>query len=250
MRNGSRKRSVRGKFPTAGVFLLLLALLGPTGARSQSEEVPPEVVRALTEYAGPDRPSGAFHERHPRYRIGAGDVLELTFRLSPEFDQSVSVQPDGFISLREAGDVHIQGQTTAEVVKTIREAYADILREPIVSVTLKQFHQPFFVAGGELKRPGKYDLRDATTVVQAVALAGGFTDAAKHSQVYLFRRADGDAVEVKQVNVKQMLSRADLEEDIHLRPGDILWVPQNTLSKIKGFILPRATIGPTVRPGP
>jgi len=185
-------------------------------------------------------PKGAenagFHERHPRYQIHAADVLELSFTFSPEFNQTVTVQPDGYISLRDAGDVYIAGLSTEEAVRAIAKAYSKILRDPVVSVVLKDFEKPYFAAGGELKNPGKYELRGNITVVQRIALAGGFTNSAKHSEVYLFRRGPGDVVEARKLNVKQMLAQADLSEDMYLKPGDVLWVPQNTFSKVKGVI--------------
>ena len=184
-----------------------------------------------------------FKVRYPRYRIQTGDALDLTFTLSPEFNQTVSVQPDGYISLKDAGDVHIEGMTTEEASRAIVKAYAKILRDPVVSLLLKDFEKPFFMVSGELKNPGKYELRGHTTVVQGIAIAGGFTESAKHSDVLLFRRISPDEVEVRKVNVKQMIAQKDLSEDLYLKPGDVLWVPQSTFSKLRNMILPRGIAG-------
>lgn len=201
--------------------------------------------------AATNLPPAGFQQRYPRYVLRAGDVFDLVFEYSPEFNQAITVQPDGFITLREVGDIHVQGLTTEQVTQSIRKAYAKILNEPSIAIIPKLFEQPFIVVGGEVKSPGKFELRGTTTVAQAVALAGGFTDAAKHSHVLLFRRESPDGVvEVKSLNVKHMLNKGDLTEDAQLRPGDMIYVPQNTLSKVKGFIVPRVTVGPTVRPRP
>ncbi len=92
------------------------------------------------------------------------------------------------------------------------------------------------MAGGEVGRPGKYDLRTALTVAEAIAIAGGFTDRSKHSQVVLFRRVTPDIVESHVINLKAMLKSRNLGEDSSLMSGDLIFVPQNTLSKIKRFL--------------
>ena len=190
-----------------------------------------------------------FQQRHPRYLLRAGDVFDVNFEYSPEFNQTVNVQPDGFITLREAGDIYVQGLTLEQLNQAIRKGYQDILHAPSIAIIPKNFEQPYFVVGGEVKTPGKFDLRGPMTVAQAVALAGGFTESAKHSHVLLFHRESPDqAIVVHTLNVKRMLNHEDLKEDAELRPGDMIYVPQNMMSKLKGYVIPKATVGPTVRP--
>ena len=177
-----------------------------------------------------------------RYRLTPSDVLELTFPYVTEFNQTVTVQPDGYVTLRAVGDLRVQGRTLPELVTLLTEAYEPILREPVITVVLKDFEKPYFVAAGELKTPGKFELRGALTVTEAVAVAGGFTTKAKHSQVVIFRRYSSDLVEVKQVDVKKMLASRDLSEDYLLRPGDTVFVPRSTLSRLAPF-LPTAGLG-------
>jgi polysaccharide biosynthesis/export protein len=174
--------------------------------------------------------------RDARYRLCASDVVLLSFPLTPEFDQTVSVQPDGFVSLAGAGDIHLEGLTTREAAEAIRAAYATKLHDPIVSIDLKDFNKPYFIVSGEVGHPGKYDLRGETSATQAIAIAGGFNDFSKHSQVLLFRRVNGDWYEVKPLDLKRILQGHDVNEDPELLPGDMLFVPQNVISKIKKFI--------------
>src|SRR5438093_7217466 len=191
----------------------------------------------------------AFQERFPRYRLRAGDVLELNFPFTPEFSQSVIVQPDGYINLRGVGEIRVQDKTTPEVVEVLRAAYGKILRDPAITVELKDFEKPYFVVGGEVAKPGKYDLRGDMTVVEAVTVAGGVTDKSKTSKVLLFRRVSDDWVEVKEVDMKRMLRERDLSEDLHLHPGDMILVPKSALSKITRFI-PVPTLGLYFNPFP
>lgn len=183
-----------------------------------------------------------FATRHPRYQMGLGDVIDIDFPLVPEFNQSVTVQPDGFISLKSAGDIHVQGLTSPETVEAIRAAYKNILHDPVLAITLKDFEKPYFTALGKVNKPGKYDLRGDTTVTQAIAIAGGLDDMAKHSQVLLFRHMDKDRIEIKTVDVKAMLKGGNMEEDFHLRPGDMIMVPKSTLSKLRPWI-PNQSLG-------
>jgi polysaccharide export outer membrane protein len=177
-----------------------------------------------------------FAERYPRYELRADDLLEITFEFTPEFNQTVTVQPDGFVSLRALKDVHVAGKTLPEVTQTVQQMYAMILQNPSISIVLKDFEKPYVVIGGQVGRPGKYELRGDMTVTEAIAVAGGFNNSAKHSQVVLYRRVSPDRYEAKLINVKKLMKSHDLTEDTHLKPGDTLFVPQNALSKIRQFV--------------
>ena len=175
-------------------------------------------------------------ERHPLYRLHKSDTLNIKFAFEPEFDQVATVQPDGFIALKGLDEMYVERMTIPQLREAIREAYLPILRDPEINVLLTDFDRPYFIAGGEVGRPGKYELRADITVTEAVALAGGFTERSKHSQVVLFRPVTSEIVESHLLNVKSMLKSRNLDEDIHLMPGDMLFVPQNTISKIKRFL--------------
>jgi polysaccharide biosynthesis/export protein len=142
--------------------------------------------------------------------------------------------------------VHVVGLTVPEVRKKLVESYGKILANPVVTVTLKDFNKPYFIATGQVGKPGKYELRANTTVIEAIGIAGGFNESSKHSDVWVFHRLADGSVQSKHVNVKQMLAGADLKEDLSLSPGDTVYVPQNTASKIKGFVQP--SVGATVSP--
>jgi polysaccharide export outer membrane protein len=175
-------------------------------------------------------------DRRPLYRLNRSDVVALSFTLSPEFDQTLTIQPDGYIALKDAGTIFAQGLTLEEFRVAVLRAYTGYLHDPQVAVALKEFEHPYFVAGGELGRPGKYELRADTTIIEAVEIAGGFTHDAKHSQVVLFRRVNDDLVEAHVFNLKKMLKEKSLGELAHLVPGDVIFVPQNSISKIEPFL--------------
>lgn len=175
-------------------------------------------------------------ERRPLYRLRSSDVVEVTFTVAPEFNQTLTVQPDGYVMLKDAGAVEAQGLTVPEFREAVKKAYTGYLHDPEAAVVLKDFERPYFVVGGQVGKPGKYELRSDTTVTEAVAIAGGLTPDAKHSQVVLFRRINEDLMETRVLNLKKMLKESSLREDAHLRAGDMVFVPQNTISKIARFV--------------
>lgn len=191
----------------------------------------------------------ALHQRNPRYTLRSGDSFDLSFQFSPEFNQTLIVQPDGFVSLREVGDIHVSGLTLPEVQKVVEAKYATILKQPTISVVPRDLEKSYFIAMGEVERPGKYELRGPITVTEALGLAGGLTpDRAKHSQVILFRREGNTLGPGEIVDVKKMLKKRDLREDVYLKPGDLIYVPQNTWSKIHQ-IMPTPGVGMSMYPG-
>jgi polysaccharide export outer membrane protein len=180
--------------------------------------------------------SSGFQQRYPRYEVRAGDVFTLEFQFTPEFNQTVTILPDGYVNLRGVGDIYVAGKTVPELTDVIRDGYNKILNKPSMIVALKDFDKPYFVAAGQVQRPGKYELRADTTVVEGIAIAGGLTDSAKHSQVVLFRKISRDWMEGTVLDIKKMLHEKNLNEDLHLKPGDMIIVPQSTSSKIRRYI--------------
>jgi polysaccharide export outer membrane protein len=186
--------------------------------------------------ASPSGNAPGLQQRNPRYKLRRGDSFDLDFTMTPEFNQTVAVQPDGYITLKAIGSMYVEGQTVPELAEKLTTAYTKILHDPVIAVSLKDFEKPYFIASGQVARPGKYDLRGDLTVTEAVAIAGGFDDKSKHSQVVLFHPVSTGGYEAKVINVKKLMAEKDLSEDIRLQPGDMLFVPQNSLSKIKPFL--------------
>ena len=186
------------------------------------------------------QPAASEQTRQPpdaRYRLRPGDVLDVNFPFVPAFNHTITIQPDGYVTCRAIGGLRVDGLTIPELTETLRARYATILRDPVITVAVQDFEKPYFIVSGEVGKPGKYELRGATTLTQGMALAGGYTEAAKHSNVLLFRRFGAtDWLEVKQIDVKKMFASRDLSEDPILRPGDTVFVPKSTFSKVAPFI--------------
>jgi polysaccharide biosynthesis/export protein len=201
---------------------------------SVAPSAPPRAAVSLaTGQADSDRPT--LEHRNPRYRVMRDDVLVLTFPLSPEFNQTITIEPDGYVTLLGAGSVYIQEMTVPEVIEALKKAYSKILRDPVIDLDLKDFQKPFFIVLGQVGKPGQYDLRHDTTVLQAIAIAGSFTADAK-TQVFLFHRVSSGWVEVKNLSLKNILHGKNINEDLHLQPGDMIYVPNNFISNFKKYV--------------
>ena len=232
-----------------GLFLFLT--VAPASAWGQARAVPaPEVssdsVSTSTEHSGSEQP--ALQKRNPRYRVHADDVLAITFALSPELDQpNVAVQPDGYINILDADSVYVQGLSAPEIVEVLKKAYAGTLHDPIINVDLVDFQKPYFLASGQVGKPGQYDLRHETTVSEGIAIAGGLVPTAK-TQVFLFHRVSTNWVEVKKLNLNDLLRGKNANEDAYLAPGDSIFVPEKFITKFRKYI--PYGIGTSISPSP
>ena len=175
------------------------------------------------------------HERQ-RYILHAGDVVSLNYRYTPEFNETVTIQPDGYVTLAIVGDIKIAGLTMDEMHDRIIKLASSRLNNPELSITLKDFEHPYVVVAGEVDKPGKIELRENTTALQAVMLAGGFKDSAKDTKVILFRRINGDMAEVRKLDLHNVRKTSDLERDTELQPGDMLLVTRNKMEHLSRFM--------------
>jgi polysaccharide export outer membrane protein len=201
------------------VVVAVLALGVPVAVRAQ--DLRPPRLSTVTE---------------DRYRLQPGDVLEVQYRYSPEFNQTMTVQPDGYISLEIGGDLKVAGLTVEQTRQAILRRASARLREPVATIVLKEFQRPYFIVAGEVTTPGKIEMRVRVTAIQAIMLSGGMKETAKSSQIVVFRNINSDIAEVKLLNLKSIRRTSDLENDLTLQPGDIVYVPRDKISKIERFM--------------
>jgi polysaccharide export outer membrane protein len=199
--------------------LAFALLILPVAARAQNQR--PPRLSTVTE---------------DRYRLQPGDVLEVQFRYTPEFNQTVTVQPDGYISMEIGGDLKVAGFTIEETRQAILRQANKRLQDPVATIVLKEFQKPYFVVSGEVAQPGKIEMREKVTALQAIMLAGGMKETAKSSQVVVFRKINSDTAEVKVLNLKDIRRTSDLENDLTLQAGDMVFVPRDKLSKVERFM--------------
>ena len=169
------------------------------------------------------------------YRIGPEDVLLISVWKNEAVTKTVPVRPDGKISLPLINDVTAAGLTTLELREVLAKKLAEYIPEPEVSVIVTEVRSFKVSVIGEVLKPARYDLKSWTTVLDALALAGGFTPFAARSQVVVLR-PDGNGMKripfnypkvVKHQGLMDML-RGDSggeQENFYLRNGDIIVVP-------------------------
>src|ERR1700730_6053354 len=201
----------------------------------------------FTANAQQQRPPRLATVTEERYRLTPGDVIEVQYRYSPEFNQTVTVQPDGYISLEIGGDLKVAGLTVEQTREAILRKASTRLQDPVATIVLKEFQKPYFVIAGEVALPGKIEMRERVTALQAIMLAGGMKEAARSSQVVVFRRINSATAEVKLLNLKDIRRTSDLENDLTLQPGDMVYVPRDKISKVERF-MKLANIGAFMAP--
>jgi len=176
-------------------------------------------------------------QHRPRYTIQRSDSVTITFPLSPEYNQTITVQPDGYISLMGAGSIRLEGLNLDQAQIAIHDAYvnAKVLKDPLVTVDLKDFQRPYFSVSGQVVKPGQYELRRDTTLTEALSIAGGLAPTSKQ-QVFVFHRVSSGWAEVRAYEVKKILHGKDASEDPHLQAGDMLFVPENFITKFRKYV--------------
>ena len=172
-------------------------------------------------------------ERDPEYRIHRSDVIEIKFRYTPEYDQTISVRPDGRVSMSVAGTFVAMGLTLDDFKTRVIQLSSKRLVDPEVSVVLKEFEKPHVLVEGEVATPGRVELRGDLSALDAIAMAGGFKNSAQKSNVLLLRQEDGQPGNTRVLDLKKMISDKKLEEVVQLRPGDVIYVTQNSFSKVE-----------------
>jgi len=175
------------------------------------------------------------HER-PRYTLHVGDVIDLNYRLTPEYNQSITIQPDGYASLNIAGNLHLEGLTLDQAHDLIVKKDSERLNDPELNLMLSSFQRPYVVVGGEVLQPGRIDLRENMTAMQAVVMAGGFKLSAKDTRIIVFRHINSDMGEVRELNLHNINKTSQLEQDMVLEPGDMLLVPANKMEHFARYM--------------
>lgn len=222
-----------------GIGMAIFLTCTPVTLLGQKEAVVPApyaqspAVNSDAEKPDPDRP--VLQHRNPRYRIQRNDSLYLSFPLASEFNESVTVQPDGYVNVQGIGGVYVLELTVPEVAEALKKAYSKILHDPIIDVDLTSFQQPFFTVTGQVGKPGQYDLRHDTTVSEAIGIAGGFTPQAK-TQIFLYQRVSDDWVKVRKINLKDILHGKNVNEDAQIQPGDMIFVPEKFITNFRKYV--------------
>jgi polysaccharide export outer membrane protein len=201
-----------------------------------SKPVPKGLICLTLVFVGLCQAGETFASRESRYHLHPGDVITVDYRYSPEYNATVAVQPDGFATLPLLGDIKMGGLTLSEARSQLLVKAGERLNDPEITLNLKEFEKPYYIVGGEVGQPGKFEIRGRVTALRAVEMAGGFKTSGKASQVLLIRPVNNVDAQTKLLDLKKVIDRAQLNEDVELRAGDMLVVPKTPIAKIEPYI--------------
>ncbi len=163
----------------------------------------------------------------PDYIIGIEDVLEISVWKNPDLSKTVSVRPDGMISMPLIGDVRAAGLTPGQLRDAITERLKEYQETVVTSVIVQEVRSYRIFVLGEVLNPGTYTMMRRTTVLQAIALAGGFNQFASKNKIVLVREKSGalkpEKISIRFDDIVDSGEKAD--KNLILRPGDTIFVP-------------------------
>jgi polysaccharide biosynthesis/export protein len=159
----------------------------------------------------------------PDYRLAFGDKLRIEVYREPQLSQSVEVRPDGKITLPLVGDIMAAGTTPRELGDGITERLREYVTTPVVTVIVAEAMPPVVYVMGEVNAPGMQPVRAPITVLQALAVAGGFKEFANTKRIRILRPGPNGSVKTIPFNYKDALERPD--RPLFLQPGDTVVVP-------------------------
>jgi len=206
--------------------LLVLVSIGAF-AQSDSTSRPPAPANDGTQTQDGHKSGDGSRAPHSdgSYVIGANDVLAISVWKEPDISRSVPVRSDGKISLPLVGELQAGGQTPQQLEQEITKRLQSYISEPEVTVIVTDSKSQRMNIMGMVARPGAYLLTSSTTVLDAIAMAGGFKDFAKQKSIYVLRQAPDGSQKRIPFNYKEVIKGKNMEQNIRLQAGDTLVVP-------------------------
>ena len=196
------------------IYCLLLVTSIGAGLLSAADKNPPKSSQIWSAKAS-----------QKDYRIGAGDILEITTWKEPDLSrEAVLVRTDGKISFPLLNDVQAAGLTPMEMKSNMEAGLKEFVSGPFVTVTIQAPESQKFYVLGEVANTGEYPLTKNLTVLQAFAIAGGFTEWASKKEILLFRIENGKE-KTYRINYKEIAKGKNLDQNIKITAGDTIIVP-------------------------
>jgi polysaccharide export outer membrane protein len=232
----TRKRSsrmwtmgVRSRCAGLALLACLSIVITLESDSSQAAETPQVQMASLAVQAGkktanpPNVPSP--QPVSDDYIIGPSDVLAINVWKDAELSRTVPVRPDGKISLPLIGELQVNGLTALKVQRMVAERLKEYISNPEVTVIVQDVKSRTYVVLGKVAKPGSFELGKPTTVLEAIAVAGGFLDFAKTSKIYIIRPTAKGPSETLHFDYKQVIKGRNPEQNVELKSGDTIIVP-------------------------
>lgn len=216
---GSAVKKVSTYFPRTLFMFLAMSVIAIAQAQ------PAQSATDKDKDAPANKPAVAAAAVDAGFIIGADDVLGISVWKEPDISHTVTVRSDGKISLALIGEVQAAGKTPKQLEDDIRTKLAGYISDPEVTLIVAEVHSHHYNVLGLVSHPGSYALGSNTTVLDAIANAGGFRDFAKQKQIYVLRaNADGSKSRLN-FNYKEVVKGDKDKQNIKLESGDTVVVP-------------------------
>lgn len=221
------KRAVEKRYLFSLLYFFLLAILSLSCANDQAS------VR-------PDMPvadgASSSAERLEQYYLQIGDVLDINFFYNPELNQTVTIRPDGKISLHFIGELLAADVSPSQLNETLNEKYGEILKKPGVTVNVQKFEERKIYVGGEVMLPAMIPFVRGTTALKAIFSVGGFRETASKKSVIIISKGPDNLPIAREVNLKGVTSGKEPGGDVILQPFDIVYVPKTSIADLNKFV--------------
>lgn len=170
------------------------------------------------------------------YVLQNHDVVEIKFAYESQWNERVTIRPDGMISLQIIDEVKAVGLTPAELDRTLTEKYSRVLQSPEITVIVREFASQKVYVGGEVVNPGIVDLTQEMTALEAILSSGGLRETAELKSVIVVSRSPQNTRTVRTLNLQNVLTRGGAEQQLLLKPFDVIYVPKTTVAKADKFV--------------
>ncbi|MBB6253666.1 polysaccharide biosynthesis/export family protein [Nitrospirillum iridis] len=222
-----------------GLVLLAAGALTPLTACVPNSIQPPDDKTSVSQVGTPRTGSQAaaftpWAEDEGDYRIGQGDEVEVKLPFNGEFNDRVTVGPDGQFTLPLVGSVHAEGRTVADITTELNQRFGRDLRDPRAQVAIRAYASQRVFVGGEVNNAGLFSMPGRIGVLEAIAMANGFMETAQSHKVVLIRRAPNGHPMMKIIDIGGFVGGT--ADDVRLHPFDIVFVPKTSIAEVDQWV--------------
>ena len=205
------------------LFAVILCLIAACSSDKEIEKQQEAQMTKALELAAPPKPAP--------YLIQPGDNLDIKFFYNPELNETITVRPDGKISLQLIDDIVASGLQPSELDKILTKKYSRELRKPVLTVIVRTFASQRIFVGGEVVRPGLISLAPGMDPVQAVFQAGGIRETAQLKETILIRKGENNEPIPIRLDLDAAMAGNGIGAKFQLQPNDIVYVPKSPIAK-------------------